>query len=109
MWNHASKVSVIFFCYDMTVNEAHTEALCSLIVSVLQCLLRNLTSHLIILLATVGGTSSPGLQVVPSGGTANKHRETQLQLQRKLQEREVIREQKRKLQVKILLCHIYPK
>jgi hypothetical protein len=47
--------------------------------------------------------------VVPSGGTANKHRETQLQLQRKLQEREVIREQKRKLQVKILLFHIYLK
>ena len=31
-------------------------------------------------------------------GGQNKHRETQLQLQRKLQEREVIREQKRKLQ-----------
>lgn len=57
----------------------------------------------------MGVSSSPGLRVVPSGGTANKHRETQLQLQRKLQEREVIREQKRKLQVKILLFHIYHK
>jgi hypothetical protein len=45
--------------------------------------------------------------VVPAGGAANKHRETQLQLQRKLQEREVIREQKRKLQVKVLLFHVY--
>jgi hypothetical protein len=45
---------------------------------------------------------------MPSGGTPNKHRETQLQLQRKLQEREVIREQKRKLQVKILLFHVFP-
>jgi hypothetical protein len=44
--------------------------------------------------------------VAASGGTANKHRETQLQLQRKLQEREVIREQKRKLQVKIPFLHI---
>ncbi|XP_021941106.1 uncharacterized protein LOC110840398 isoform X2 [Zootermopsis nevadensis] len=39
-----------------------------------------------------------GLQVVSPGGSVSKHRETQLQLQRKLQEREVIREQKRKLQ-----------
>jgi hypothetical protein len=43
------------------------------------------------------------MQVVPPGGTASKHRETQLQLQRKLQEREVIREQKRKLQVRFWL------
>jgi hypothetical protein len=50
----------------------------------------------------VSGTSSLSVQVVPPGGTASKHRETQLQLQRKLQEREVIREQKRKLQVRIL-------
>ncbi|KAJ9584251.1 hypothetical protein L9F63_021413, partial [Diploptera punctata] len=35
---------------------------------------------------------------LPAVGGQNKHRETQLQLQRKLQEREVIREQKRKLQ-----------
>jgi hypothetical protein len=58
------------------------------------------------MLAAVGGTSPLGLQVVPTGGTANKHRETQLQLQRKLQEREVIREQKRKLQVRNLLLYI---
>jgi hypothetical protein len=50
----------------------------------------------------VSGTFSLGVQVVPPDGTASKHRETQLQLQRKLQEREVIREQKRKLQVRIL-------
>lgn len=31
---------------------------------------------------------------------AGKHRETQIQLQRKLHQREVIREQKRKLQVR---------
>ncbi|XP_042226156.1 flocculation protein FLO11-like isoform X2 [Homarus americanus] len=36
--------------------------------------------------------------LVGSGATGGKHRETQLQLQRKLQEREHIREQKRKLQ-----------
>lgn len=36
--------------------------------------------------------------LVSSGATGGKHRETQLQLQRKLQEREHIREQKRKLQ-----------
>jgi len=41
--------------------------------------------------------------MVPPGGTASKHRETQLQLQRKLQEREVIREQRRKLQVRFWL------
>jgi len=52
-------------------------------------------------LTAVSGTSPLGIQVVPPGGTASKHRETQLQLQRKLQEREVIREQKRKLQVRI--------
>nr|XP_045619353.1 uncharacterized protein LOC123771080 [Procambarus clarkii] len=36
--------------------------------------------------------------LVSSGAAGGKHRETQLQLQRKLQEREHIREQKRKLQ-----------
>lgn len=51
----------------------------------------------------MSGTSPLGMQVVPPGGTASKHRETQLQLQRKLQEREVIREQKRKLQVRFCL------
>lgn len=36
-----------------------------------------------------------------------KHRETQLQLQRKLQEREHIREQKRKLQVGLGFISLY--
>ncbi|XP_067004869.2 uncharacterized protein [Anabrus simplex] len=45
-----------------------------------------------------GSTSPLGLSGIAAGGQASKHRETQLQLQRKLQEREVIREQKRKLQ-----------
>jgi hypothetical protein len=40
-----------------------------------------------------------GMQVVPPGCTASKHRETQLQLQRKLQEHEVFMEEERKLQV----------
>jgi len=57
-------------------------------------------------LTAVSGTSPLGVQVVPPSGTASKHRETQLQLQRKLQEREVIREQKRKLQVRILFTFL---
>ena len=57
----------------------------------------------------MSGTSPLGMQVVPPGGTASKHRETQLQLQRKLQEREVIREQKRKLQVRIVYIFVIMK
>ena len=48
----------------------------------------------------MSGTSTLGMQVVPQGGTASKHRETQLQLQRK---HEVIGEEGRKLEVRFCL------